>query len=309
MRQEIRTVVHDEDLQIEAYRFEGFVRPFPSHFHTYYVIGYIESGQRTLSCNNQEYAVGPGHILIFNPGDSHACVQADGGTLLLDEINSMNINLQSKLLRVLQEGTFRRVGGSAEIHVNVRLLSNTNVPPYQAIQEGNLRQDLFYRLGVVNITIPPLRTRREDIGLLAKRFIIRCNQKLEKNVKNISKATLDRFQAYHWPGNVRELQHAIEHAMNILPDELSTITPAYLPEHILSGMEGPAPQPVPKTKGTSLHTSIRDAAYQTICQALRESGGNISEAARALNMSRQNLQYRIKRYQIDVNALLREKLK
>ena len=113
--------------------------------------------------------------------------QADGGTLLLDEINSMNINLQSKLLRVLQEGTFRRVGGSAEIHVNVRLLSNTNVPPYQAIQEGNLRQDLFYRLGVVNITIPPLRTRREDIGLLAKRFIIRCNQKLEKNVKNISK--------------------------------------------------------------------------------------------------------------------------
>lgn len=235
--------------------------------------------------------------------------QADGGTLLLDEINSMNINLQSKLLRVLQEGTFRRVGGSAEIHVNVRLLSNTNVPPYQAIQEGNLRQDLFYRLGVVNITIPPLRTRREDIGLLAKRFIIRCNQKLEKNVKNISKATLDRFQAYHWPGNVRELQHAIEHAMNILPDELSTITPAYLPEHILSGMEGPAPQPVPKTKGTSLHTSIRDAAYQTICQALRESGGNISEAARALNMSRQNLQYRIKRYQIDVNALLREKLK
>ncbi len=235
--------------------------------------------------------------------------QADGGTLLLDEINSMNINLQSKLLRVLQEGTFRRVGGSAEIHVNVRLLSNTNVPPYQAIQEGNLRQDLFYRLGVVNITIPPLRTRREDIGLLAKRFIIRCNQKLEKNVKNISKATLDRFQAYHWPGNVRELQHAIEHAMNILPDELSTITPAYLPEHILSGMEGPAPQPVPKTKGRSLHTSIRDAAYQTICQALRESGGNISEAARALNMSRQNLQYRIKRYQIDVNALLREKLK
>ncbi len=235
--------------------------------------------------------------------------QADGGTLLLDEINSMNINLQSKLLRVLQEGTFRRVGGSAEIHVNVRLLSNTNVPPYQAIQEGNLRQDLFYRLGVVNITIPPLRTRREDIGLLAKRFIIRCNQKLEKNVKNISKATLDRFQAYHWPGNVRELQHAIEHAMNILPDELSTITPAYLPEHILSGMEGPAPQHVPKTKGRSLHTSIRDAAYQTICQALRESGGNISEAARALNMSRQNLQYRIKRYQIDVNALLREKLK
>lgn len=232
--------------------------------------------------------------------------QADGGTLLLDEINSMNINLQSKLLRVLQEGTFRRVGGSAEIHVDVRLLSNTNVPPYQAIQEGKLRQDLFYRLGVVNITIPPLRTRREDIGLLAKSFIIHCNQKLEKNVKNISKATLERFQAYRWPGNVRELQHAIEHAMNILPDELSTITPRYIPEHILSGEEGPVLQPVPGRKAASLNTSIRDAAYQAVCRALRESGGNISEAARALNMSRQNLQYRIKRYQINIEELLRE---
>ena len=232
--------------------------------------------------------------------------QADGGTLLLDEINSMNINLQSKLLRVLQEGTFRRVGGSAEIHVDVRMLSITKVPPYQAIQEGKLRQDLFYRLGVGNITIPPLRARREDIGLLAKSFIIQCNQKLEKNVKNISKATLERFQAYRWPGNVRELQHAIEHAMNILPDELSTITPRHIPEHILAGEEGPAPRPVPERKAASLNSSIRDAAYQAVCRALRESGGNISEAARTLNMSRQNLQYRIKRYQINIEELLRE---
>lgn len=232
--------------------------------------------------------------------------QADGGTLLLDEINSMNISLQSKLLRVLQEGTFRRVGGSAEIHVDVRMLSNTNIPPYQAIQEGKLRQDLFYRLGVVNITIPPLRARREDIGVLSKRFIIRCNEKLEKNVKNISKATLERFQTYRWPGNVRELQHAIEHAMNILPDELSTITPKYIPEHILSGEAGPAPRPMPERKAASLNTSIRDAACQAVCRALRESGGNISEAARALNMSRQNLQYRIKRYQINIDELLKE---
>ena len=81
MKREIRTVVYDEDLNIEAYRFEGFVRPFPSHFHEYYVIGYVESGQRTLSCGNQEYSIRPGHILVFNPGDSHACVQSDGGTL------------------------------------------------------------------------------------------------------------------------------------------------------------------------------------------------------------------------------------
>lgn len=99
MRQEIRTVVHDEDLQIEAYRFEGFVRPFPSHFHMYYVIGYIESGQRTLSCKNQEYAVGPGHILIFNPGDSHACVQTGGGTL---DYRGFNLS-KEVLLRLAEE--------------------------------------------------------------------------------------------------------------------------------------------------------------------------------------------------------------
>lgn len=99
MRQEIRTVVHDEDLQIEAYRFEGFVRPFPSHFHMYYAIGYIESGQRTLSCKNQEYAVGPGHILIFNPGDSHACVQTSGGTL---DYRGFNLS-KEVLLRLAEE--------------------------------------------------------------------------------------------------------------------------------------------------------------------------------------------------------------
>ena len=88
MKREIRTVVYDEDLQIEAYRFEGFVRPFPGHFHEYYVIGYIESGQRALTCKNQEYAVRPGHILIFNPGDSHACVQSDGGSLTIGDLTS-----------------------------------------------------------------------------------------------------------------------------------------------------------------------------------------------------------------------------
>lgn len=235
--------------------------------------------------------------------------QANGGTLLLDEINSMNINLQSKLLRVLQEGTFRRVGGSSEIRVNVRLLSNTNVPPYQAIREGKMRQDLFYRLGAVNINIPPLRARKEDIALLAKSFIIQYNQRMEKNVKNISKATLERFNNYRWPGNVRELQHAIEHAMNILPDDLSMISPPYIPKHILSENEDAALWSVSESGSTaSLNSSIQDAAYQAVCRALRNSGGNISEAARTLKMSRQNLQYRIKRYQIDIDALLRGEL-
>lgn len=232
--------------------------------------------------------------------------QANGGTLLLDEINSMDINLQSKLLRVLQDGIIRRVGGASEIQVDVRVLSNINLPPYQAIEENKLRRDLFYRLGVVNINIPPLRERREDIALLAKYFIMEYNRKLVKNVKNISKTTLERFSAYHWPGNVRELQHAIEHAMNILRDDVSTITPEDIPEHITP--ENPpalAELPQALTPEHSLHGTMQDLERRAICKTLRETGGNVSEAARTLNMSRQNLQYRIKRYRIDMPALLR----
>lgn len=130
-------------------------------------------------------------------------------------------------------------------------------------------------------------------------------KKLEKNVKNVSKAALERSQAYRRPGSVRELQHAIEHAMDVLPDELSTITPKYIPEHILSEDNGPALRPVPEHRTASLNTSIRDAAYQIVCRALRESGGNISEASRTLEMNRQNLEYRIKRYQINIDELLK----
>ena len=121
-----------------------------------------------------------------------------------DEINSMNLGLQAKLLRVLQEGTVRRVGGATEISVDVRVLSNTNIPPYQAMEENKLRRDLFYRLGVVNITIPPLRERKEDIPLLVKTFIMQCNQKLERNIREADRNVLDVFYAYDWPGNVRE---------------------------------------------------------------------------------------------------------
>ena len=240
--------------------------------------------------------------------------QANGGTLLLDEINSMDISLQAKLLRVLQDGVVRRVGGMTEIRVDVRVISNINIPPYQAIAENKLRRDLYYRLGVVNIHIPPLRERKEDIALLSKHFVINYNKKLRKNVKNVSYETLEKFYQYSWPGNVRELQHAIEHAMNVLPDELSLIHPEHVPEHILGTMRMPAEHHIlgPIRKETELqpdrplNKTIKDMEYQSVCQALRDSGGNISEAARSLQMSRQNLQYRIKRYKIDVQALLSE---
>lgn len=228
--------------------------------------------------------------------------QADGGTLLLDEINSMNLGLQAKLLRVLQEGTVRRVGGATEISVDVRVLSNTNIPPYQAMEENKLRRDLFYRLGVVNITIPPLRERKEDIPLLVKTFIMQCNRKLERNIREADRHVLDVFYAYDWPGNVRELQHAVEHAMNVLPDEYSMITAEYIPEHI-GGAAGQAEPSASDKQRDSLASTMKDMEYNTICRVLKETGGNISESARMLQMSRQKLQYRIKRHRIDVQKL------
>lgn len=231
--------------------------------------------------------------------------QADGGTLLLDELNSMHINLQSKLLRVLQDGVIRRVGGMSEIQVNVRVLSNINIPPYQAIAENRLRRDLFYRLGVVNINVPPLRERREDIPLLSKRFIIQYNEKLGRSVRDLDQDALERFRTYSWPGNVRELQHAIEHAMNVLPDDQCMISLAYLPEHIAAGQPPQTARTRPvERQNAPLGRTMQELERQSVCNALRESGGNISQAARLLQMSRQNLQYRIRRYQIDVDALL-----
>ncbi|MCD8356295.1 MAG: sigma 54-interacting transcriptional regulator [Clostridia bacterium] len=232
--------------------------------------------------------------------------QANNGTLLLDELNSMNINLQAKLLRVLQDGMVRRVGGSSEIHVNVRVLSNINIPPYQAIAENKLRQDLFYRLGVVNFTIPPLRERKEDISVLTKYFIMHCNGKLSRNVRNIDEATLEQFYAYSWPGNIRELEHAIEHAINVLPDDESVITPEYLPQNIreaVSEKNMSSVQDITPVLGGSLNNTIKDVERKTICRILRENGGNISESARILNMSRQSLQYRLRKYKIDVHGL------
>jgi arginine utilization regulatory protein len=228
--------------------------------------------------------------------------QAAGGTLLLDEINSMNIGLQSKLLRVLQDGVVRRVGGVTEIHVDVRVLSNINMLPYQAIKENRLRRDLFYRLGVVNITLPPLRARKEDIHLLTSHFIQHLSKKHLKNISDIDAATLELFLAYDWPGNVRELHHAIEHAMNVVPGDTSLITPAHIPDHIIATVNGHMPKNfVAQEPATSLHQILSDVERRVLNKTLRENGGNVSKAARALGVSRQNLQYRLKKNKIEFN--------
>ena len=134
---------------------------------------------------------------------------------------------------------------------------------------------------------------------------MQCNQKLVRAVRDIDHATLERFNTYSWPGNVRELQHAIEHAMNILPDDAAIITPEYLPAHITAepGSAVRAPQ-MDQTATGSLSGAMQDMEHRTICRVLREHGGNISESARVLQMSRQKLQYRIKRYKINIRELL-----
>ena len=235
--------------------------------------------------------------------------QANHGTLLLDEINSMDINLQAKLLRVLQDGKIRRVGGDKTIQVDVRIISNTNMSPYQAIKEGKLRQDLFYRLGVVNINIPPLRERKGDIPILVEHFIHVYRRKYLKSVQSIDKMTLGIFETYDWPGNVRELHHAVEHAVIVLPENVMEITPEYIPQHLLSDDDFDKVEPAkeeeadPSDKRDQLIHRLEDVEKDTIIRILKNNKGNISKSAKVMEMSRQNLQYRIKRYHIDVKAI------
>lgn len=247
--------------------------------------------------------------------------QANHGTLLLDEINSMHISLQAKLLRVLQEGTIRKLGDSREIRVDVRVLSCINIPPRQAIAEGKLRQDLFYRLGVVCINIPPLRKRKGDIPYLVRHFISEYNRKFFLDVTDISPEVKQIFFQYSWPGNVRELQHAIEHAMNVLPDGASVITEKYIPQALEeeSGEEAAAKQFSSEMSSageaaadsrlaadsqgpSSLEHTLHDVEYDAIIAAMQKNRGNITRAARDLKISRQNLQYRLKRYGIDASV-------
>lgn len=234
--------------------------------------------------------------------------QADGGTLLLDEINSMSMALQAKLLRVLQDGVVRRVGGTEEKHVDVRVLSNTNVPPLQAVEEKKMRLDVYYRLGVINITIPPLRERKEDIPILVRTFFLRMNKKLSKSVSGIADDVMALFYAYDWPGNVRELQHTIEHAMNMLPADGIMIQREHLPEHILAKVGQAVPVAASKEEETGmLEQLLANVEQGVLVDTLVKNSGNISKTARELGISRQNLQHRLKRNNIDPEELFPKK--
>jgi len=227
--------------------------------------------------------------------------QANGGTLLLDEINSMNLDLQAKLLRVLQERSVRRVGASKEISIDVRIISTVNIDPFDAISQKLLRADLYYRLGVVTLYLPSLSEHKEDIPFYVKQFIEQYNLSMGLAVTNVSSDVLESFEKYYWPGNIRELQHAIEGAMNFITFE-QEIQEQHLPSFLRSRLLSTK---MPCKKINTKHIEPkkliehRDSMEkEMISAALGKSEGNITHAAKALGLTRQVLQYKIKKYKL-----------
>lgn len=222
---------------------------------------------------------------------------ADGGTLFLDEINAMPPSLQAKILRVLQEKHVRRIGDARVRPVDVRIITAMNTNPWQAVRQGQLREDLYFRINVVQLEIPPLRQRPDDIPLLVQHFLEKYNRQLAKQVLGLSEEVERLFYAYSWPGNVRELEHAIEGALNICDNDLIELS--HLPAHIAHSQSGHpqsgwADAAVTLQPGRSLRDTLVEVEMRLIDQALRQSGNNISQAAALLGIPRQTLQYRLR---------------
>jgi DNA-binding NtrC family response regulator len=215
----------------------------------------------------------------------------DGGTLFLDEIAEMDPNTQAKLLRVLQENSFRRVGGGkGEIQVDVRVVAATNQIPSEAITNGKLREDLFYRLNVFSIHLPPLRDRREDIPLLARNFIEEFNRQDNRQVRGLSGEAEKELERYHWPGNVRELRNVIQRAVVLSGSGLIGIE--HLPDNVLR-----AAAPAPAAPGASV-TPIREMERDMILRALEETGQDKRRAAQLLGISLKTLYNKLAKYGI-----------
>ncbi len=219
---------------------------------------------------------------------------ANGGTLFLDELNSMALPMQAKLLRVLQEGVFRRVGETREREVDIRVISTCNQEPFQLLQEKTLREDLFYRLATIVLRIPPLRERIDDLGLLCSTYLDRAARLHAYPLTRISPRALWKLQQYNWPGNVRELYHVLDYAMNL--SEGDELTDDLLPEAFRS----PVPAPAPTTPVKKQTLAERMASYEIgiLEETLQRNQGNITQSARELGLQRQNLQYRLRKYHI-----------
>jgi arginine utilization regulatory protein len=238
--------------------------------------------------------------------------QANGGTIFLDELDAMPLTLQVKLLRVIQEKKVRKLGSLKEIDLDVKILSSVGQPPLKMIQSGSLRMDLFYRMGVVSIMLPPLKDRHGDMESLIAHFISKYNRALSEKVETISPEVASLFAGYRWPGNVRELEHIIEAAMNMV-DGTRVIELAHLPPHIFSfaGKDAPKRLPVdpghPPKNGTSLMETQKSHEHQMLVNALIRSRGNAARAARSLGISPQSLHYKLKKYRLNRKAYVDQK--
>ncbi|KUO73621.1 MAG: AAA family ATPase [Clostridia bacterium BRH_c25] len=227
--------------------------------------------------------------------------QANGGTLLLDEINSMGHQLQAKLLRVLQEGYVRRVGGLSDIPIDVRILATTNENHSAILKKGILRKDLYYRLNVISVNIPSLRERKSDIPLLIDHFIKKYNSILQKDIWYVSNEVKEAFLHYEWPGNVRELENIIESAINM-------ISKGHIikPEHISPDMyqllfkSNRNKYSLYLNENQPLDRILEEVEKSLILEALQECENNISRSSEKLGIKRQTLQHKLKRYGIKI---------
>ncbi|HZI59530.1 MAG TPA: sigma-54 dependent transcriptional regulator [Pyrinomonadaceae bacterium] len=224
--------------------------------------------------------------------------QAEGGTLLLDEIGELELSLQAKLLRVLEEGAFRRVGGLKDIPLDVRVLAASNRDLKTESEGGRFRLDLYYRLSIIQIDIPPLRERGDDVLLLAQHYIdtIGARLKRKQRITGLSPEATEVFRKYNWPGNVRELRNVIERAL-ILEDE-EQITTEYLPDGIMPFHQPATSVSAPVSTSFVLPNeglSLDEAELSFVRQAIERSGGNQTRAAQLLGISRDQLRYRLKK--------------
>ncbi len=214
---------------------------------------------------------------------------ADGGTVFLDEIGDISPKLQVDLLRVLQERRFFRVGGTAEVAVDVRVIAATHRDLAAEVREGRFRDDLYYRLNVINIRIPPLRERREDVPLLAQEFLDRLSHELGREVSGISEEALRVLMDHDWPGNVRELENAVERA-------LVTCKTGVLGAEDFAFLARPAAPAAPARSRAGL--TLQELEREYITATLRRTEGNVKAAAEALGIDRSTLYEKVKRYEI-----------
>ena len=219
---------------------------------------------------------------------------ANGGSLFLDEVGEMNSHIQIKLLRVLETGKFERVGGEKTIESDVRIIAATNKDLEKEIEEGRFREDLYYRLNVINLKLPSLRERKEDIGLLIDKFLVKYSTKNKKNIKGITPQSAKLLNNYDWPGNVRELENAIERAVVMAKSEY--VEPNDLPSNINVNTKKSRKETFRIPSGVTM----KEIEKKVILETLQTTNGSKSKAAKILDISTRKIEYKIKEWSKDV---------